>query len=100
VIFAAGFGCADRAFDVMERALDEGRSLKPDNHDGFGMARAQAPLQLFVATGGEPIWQHERFPRLAARLGLAQYWLETKKWPDCAALVDYDFKRACADAAT
>ena len=62
------------------------------------MARAQAPLQLFVSTGGTPIWQFERFPALAARLGLAQYWLETKQWPDCAAFVDYDFKALCAAA--
>jgi adenylate cyclase len=99
VIFAAGFGCADRAFDVIEHALDEGRSLKPDNHDGFGMARAQAPLQLFVATGGEPVWKHERFAPLAARLGLAEYWIESNKWPDCSAHVDYDFKEACHEAA-
>ncbi|MGD9816123.1 MAG: adenylate/guanylate cyclase domain-containing protein [Hyphomonadaceae bacterium] len=96
--FAAGFGCADRAFDVIDAALDSGRGLKPDNHVAFGMARSQSPLQFFVATGGEPIWRHPRFAKLAARLGLAQYWIETKKWPDCASLVEYDFKAACADA--
>jgi TolB-like protein len=97
-ILAASYGCADRAFDLIDAALDSGRSLKPDNHEAFGMARAQAPLQLFVASGGEPIWTHQRFARLAARLGLAQYWIETKKWPDCAGEVDYDFKAACAEA--
>lgn len=97
-LVAAAHGCADRAFDVMERALDQGRPLRPDNHEAFGMARAQAPLQLFVGVGGTPVWTHPRFPGLCARLGLAQYWLETKKWPDCAAQVDYDFKAACAEA--
>ncbi len=97
-LFAAGHGCADQAFDVINAALDQGRDLRPDNHEAFGMARAQSPLQLFVGTGGDPIWKHQRFPALAARLGLAQYWLETKKWPDCASLVDYDFKAACAAA--
>ena len=97
-LVAAGSGCADRAFDVILAALDAGRDLKPDNHDGFGMARSQAGLQLFVAGGGAPIWKHERFPQLAARLQLAQYWLETKQWPDCANSVDYDFKAGCAEA--
>lgn len=97
-IFAAGFGCAERAFDVIDEALDRGRGLKPDNHVAFGMARSQSPLQLFVSTGGEPLWRHKRFPALCARLGLAQYWIETKKWPDCAAMVEYDFKAACAEA--
>lgn len=97
-IIAAGLGCADRAFDVIEQAVDAGRPLRADAHDAFGMARAQSSLQLFVATPGGAIWRHERFPRLAAKLGLAQYWIETRKWPDCATQTAYDFKAACADA--
>ncbi len=97
-LLAAGNGCAERAFDVINAALDQRRGLKPDNHDAFGMARAQSPLQLFVSNGGEPLWRSARFPALAARLGLAQYWAETRKWPDCAALVSYDFKAACLAA--
>lgn len=97
-VFAAAHGCAPRAFDVIELALNNGRGLKPDNHDGFGMARAQSPLQLFVSTGGTPIWAHDRFPALAARLGLAQYWIESGRWPDCASSVDYDFKALCSAA--
>ncbi len=97
-LFAATHGCAEHAFDVMETALAGGRALRPDSHEAFGMARAQSPLQLFVSTGGDPIWRHKRFPALCARLGLAQYWLETKKWPDCVGDVEYDFRAACADA--
>ncbi len=98
VLFVAGHGCADSALDVLEAAIDAGRSLKPDNHDSFGMARAQSPLQFFVSNGGTPVWKHPRFPKIAARLGLAQYWVETGKWPDCATQVDYDFKAACRAA--
>ena len=98
VLVAASAGCADQAFDLINAALDAGRELKPDNHIGFGMARSQSPLQLFVSTGGTPIWRFDRFPALAARLGLAQYWIESKQWPDCAAFVDYDFKALCAEA--
>ncbi|MCL4713798.1 MAG: tetratricopeptide repeat protein [Hyphomonadaceae bacterium] len=98
ILFAAAHGCPDRALDVLEAAIDAGRDIRPDNHDAFGMARAQSPLQLFVSNGGTPVWTHRRFPRLAARLGLAQYWTETNRWPDCAAQVDYDFKAACREA--
>ena len=98
VIFAAGNGCADAAFDLLDAALDAGRAIRPDNHDAFGMARAQSSLQIFVSNGCAPLWSHARFPALAARLGLAQYWIETKKWPDCAAKTAYDFKAACRDA--
>ncbi|MGH6951536.1 MAG: hypothetical protein ACREH4_11715, partial [Vitreimonas sp.] len=97
-IFAASHGCAERAFDVIEGAIDKGRPLCADNHQGFGMARAQSPLQLFVGVGGEPVWRHKRFAVLCARLGLAQYWLESSEWPDCADDVDYDFRLACAEA--
>jgi hypothetical protein len=64
------------------------------------MARAQSSLQLFVNTGGAPIHRHVQFARLAARLGLADYWLATNRWPDCAddAALDYDFKAECAHA--
>lgn len=98
-MLAASFGCAQEAFDVFDRALDKGRHLRPDMHDAFGMARAQATLQFFTCNGRAPLCVHPRFPGLAARLGLAQYWLESKKWPDCANAVSFDFKQACADAA-
>lgn len=97
-IFFAGHGCADAVFDVLDAAARSGRQIKADNHDAFGTARAQAAVQMFVRVSGEPIWNHPRFPRLCSHLGLAKYWLETRKWPDCAAEVDYDFKAACADA--
>jgi len=99
LMMTAGMGLHDRAFDMLEHAIDSGRPIRPDNHDAFGMARAQSSLQLFVANGGAPIWRIERFPALAARFGLAQYWLESGHWPDCAGEVDYDFKAACAAAA-
>ncbi|MBS0383843.1 MAG: adenylate/guanylate cyclase domain-containing protein [Proteobacteria bacterium] len=96
---AARFGSADRAFDVIDRALERGRPLAADPHEAFGMARSQSSLQLFVHNGGEPFYRHRRFPRLCARLGLAQYWIESGHWPDCAGDVDYDFKQACKEAA-
>lgn len=36
-----------------------------------------------------------RFVKLAARLGLVEYWLATQHWPDCAEDVPYDFRAEC-----
>lgn len=99
-VAAVSVGLADQAFDLLNRALDRGRPLRADPFEAFGMARGQTPLQLFVGAGENRIWKDRRFPALCARLGLAQYWLESKKWPDCASDVDYDFKAACAAAVT
>jgi TolB-like protein len=95
---AARFGSAERAFDLIERAIERGRPLCSDPHVAFGMARSQSSLQLFVHNGGEPFFMHKRFPKLCARLGLAQYWIESDHWPDCAAGAAYDFKGACQEA--
>jgi len=99
-MMAARFGCVDGAFKALDRALDAGREIRPDAHDGFGMARAQASLQLFVNSGGEPFHRHAQFPRLCARLGLAEYWVRTGRWPDCAddEGLGYNFREACAKA--
>lgn len=97
-MLAAANGCADQAFDLLHEALDTGRPIAPDRHSGFGMARGQTSLELFFNTGGVRFHAHKRFPRLAARLGLTEYWLSTGFWPDCADEVDYDFRAACAEA--
>jgi adenylate cyclase len=97
-IAGVSVGCGELVFDLLDDALDRGRPLRADPFVEFGMARAQTPLQLFVGAGDNRIWKNIRFPALCARLGLAQYWVETKKWPDCASDVDYDFKAECAKA--
>jgi hypothetical protein len=98
VVAAVSSGLADQGFDLINRALDNGRPLRADPFEAFGMARGQTALQLFVGAGDNGIWKDRRFPALCARLGLAQYWLESKKWPDCATEVDYDFKAECLKA--
>lgn len=35
------------------------------------------------------------FAKLCVRLGLARYWRETGRWPDCAGETGYDFRAAC-----
>jgi hypothetical protein len=36
------------------------------------------------------------FAKLCVRLGLARYWRESGKWPDCAAQLGDEFKAACS----
>jgi TolB-like protein len=79
---AAGLGLADEAFDLIDAALDSGRPLAADAHAGFGMARAQSSLQLFTGSPKSGLRNHPRFPRLCARLGLAEYWRASGAWPD------------------
>ncbi|MCR6643181.1 MAG: hypothetical protein NVV62_00735 [Terricaulis sp.] len=100
IALCAGMGDAAAAFDAIEAALDQGRPIRPDSHDAFGMARAQSAMQIFIPAGGAPLFRSARFPALAARLGLTRYWIESGKWPDCAADAPYDFKAACAEAAS
>ena len=52
----------------------------------------------FVFQAGMPELRNDpRFPRLCARLGLVEFWLESQKWPDCAEEVPYDFRAACSE---
>jgi len=41
-----------------------------------------------------------RFVTLCAKLGLCEYWVKSKRWPDCVSEVapHYDFKQACLAA--
>lgn len=96
-MIAAAHGCVEQVYDVLDAALDAGRPITPDDHNAFGMARAQAPLQLFVHAGVD-FRAHPRFAKLMGRLGLAQYWIEHDVWPDCADEVAYDFRAACRAA--
>jgi hypothetical protein len=79
---AAGLGAGDQAFDLIDAALDQGRPLAADAHAGFGMARAQTSLQLFVGGPKSGLRNHQRFAPLCARLGLAEYWRASGAWPD------------------
>ena len=43
-----------------------------------------------------PLRMNPDFAKLCARLGLARYWRDTERWPDCTEQTGYDFKAACA----
>lgn len=88
---------ADEAFDYAERACFAHR-FEPGARVGTG---AWTPAIIFVAANRAMI-ADPRFVRLCGRLGLAQYWTATGRWPDCAddPALGYDFRSECRTVAT
>ena len=70
----------------------------------FDRAVAAPPLSQYPGAifgrQNETSFQDPRFPPLCAKLGLADYWIETGKWPDCADEVPYDFRAEIRKVAT
>jgi adenylate cyclase len=93
LVYAAHLGLVDEAYRIAERAHLGPRGADDDimGPDGY------RPALLFHA-GMPELRRDPRFVPLCARLGLVEFWLETKKWPDCAGEVPYDFKAECEKA--
>jgi adenylate cyclase len=89
-VIAAELGFVDETFALLERSRF-GPSGSP--HDVFG-THAYRTVLLFPKAY-QNLRADPRFVQVCARLGLAEYWLETQQWPDCAAEVPYDFKSEC-----
>lgn len=86
----AHLGFVDEAYEIMEHAKI-GPAGGPRDFLGVNAYRTHL---LFPAAFPE-LRADPRFVKLCARLGLVAYWLETLKWPDCAEVVPYDFKKEC-----
>ncbi len=80
-------GLRDEAFDLLETA-SFAHMFERDGPQPSGM---NYPGEIFDRTN-PAFYSDSRFPRLCAKLGLADYWIETRKWPDCADDVPYDFR--------
>jgi tetratricopeptide (TPR) repeat protein len=85
-------GLRDEPFDLLEQA-----SFARLFRRGGTPSVAMVPGVIFNRLYG--FYRDPRFPRLCAKLGLADYWVETGKWPDCADDVDYDFRAETRKAA-
>ena len=93
LVYAAHLGLVDKAFEIAETAC-----LGPAGTDEDIMGiDAYRTSMLFLVRMPE-LRNDPRFLHLCARLGLVEYWLTTKKWPDCADEVPYDFQAECENA--
>jgi TolB-like protein/tetratricopeptide (TPR) repeat protein len=90
LVYAAHLGLVDEAYRAAGKARlgPAGASTDIMGPDGYRTA-------LLFQAGMPELRNDPRFARLCARLGLAEFWLATGRWPDCADEVPYDFRRAC-----
>jgi tetratricopeptide (TPR) repeat protein len=82
-------GLTEEAFELIDKASFAHLFERDGGTPTPGTA--QFPGVIFNCTR-EPFFGDQRFVRLCAKLGLADYWIETGKWPDCADRVAYDFR--------
>jgi TolB-like protein len=94
---AAAIGQHDMAISQMIGAIESGRSIGQSGSGPFGARRASS-TGLFFWSHWRSARSDPRFVKLCAHLGLAQYWLASGEWPDCADEVPYDFKAECEKA--
>jgi hypothetical protein len=87
---------AAHAYDLVDRVRI---GLPKEPTEEFGPS-VYGTLSLFIDSLPK-IREDPGFPILAARLGLAQYWTQNDRWPDCADRLEklYPFREGCIDAA-
>ena len=90
LVYAAHLGLVDEAYRAAERAR-----LGPAGTADDIMGPDGYRTSLLFQAGMPELRNDPRFLRLCARLGLVEFWLATKKWPDCAEEVPYDFRGEC-----
>ena len=90
LVYAAHLGLVDEAYAAAESARLRPAGTRDDimGPDGYRTS-------LMFQVGMPELRNDARFPQLCARLGLVEFWLATKKWPDCAEEVPYDFRGEC-----
>ena len=80
-------GLTEEAYEL----LDKGSFAFMFDRALAGPSLSQYPGAIF-GQHNKAFFVDSRFPRLCAKLGLADYWVATGKWPDCADEVPYDFR--------
>ncbi|HZZ36444.1 MAG TPA: hypothetical protein VFE03_12005, partial [Caulobacteraceae bacterium] len=85
--FVSLMGFTDDAYDLIEAA-----SFAHLHIAGHPASSASgSPHTLFDAQNST-LRDDQRFVALCARLGLCRYWIGSRRWPDCADQVPYDFR--------
>jgi TolB-like protein/Tfp pilus assembly protein PilF len=87
-----GVDLNDEAFDLVDRASFD--FVTDAEKPWRGTATA---WEIFSPCLRGNLIRDARYPRLCARLGLCDYWVETAKWPDIAdaGMLPFDFKAEC-----
>lgn len=90
LVTACAFGLTDEIFAAVERASFDFMFQE----DGGDPAAVYNPGIIFDRSFFGAAIRDPRFVGLCAKLGLCDYWVESGRWPDCAAWVAdlYDFK--------
>jgi TolB-like protein/tetratricopeptide (TPR) repeat protein len=93
LVYAAHLGLVDEAYAASEvvRLGPAGSVEDIMGPDGYRTA-------IFFQANMPELRNDPRFPRLCARLGLVDYWLATRRWPDCASETPYAFELECERA--
>ena len=75
--------------------LEYAYRFRPDGRarDGIGFHEG-----IVFSRAGKPLRASEKFPLLCAKLGLARYWVESDRWPDCAEELGDSFHEGCRQA--
>jgi hypothetical protein len=83
---------ADEVFDLIEQSSFDYVTDPEKLWRGAGNFGDVLSLALYKGFLRDP-----RFPKFCSKLGLADYWLKTGCWPDCAddGVLPYDFKAEC-----
>ena len=90
LVYAAHLGLVDEAYRTAETAC-----LGPRGADDDSMGPDGYRTGLLFHADMPELRNDRRFVRLCARLGLVDFWLATRRWPDCVDDVPYDFKAEC-----
>ena len=95
IAFAARIGETDKVYDFIDTC-----DFSPLSRPGGRHLPGDAGLQLLFEWHAKPLRRDPRFAKLCAKLGLANYYLDSGHWPDCVTEVApyYDFRKECADA--
>lgn len=89
-------GACEEAFDIFERAsfahLFDSHARPPGGWTNETM--------LFNQSGERPMVRDPRFVEVCKAFGLAEYWVQSGNWPDCAEddVLPYDFRSAIRSA--
>jgi tetratricopeptide (TPR) repeat protein len=92
VSLLCALGLADDAFDLVERS-----SFDYVTDASKPQAEASTAQAIVSAARSIELIRDPRYPRLCARLGLCDYWVQTDRWPDFVedGVTPYPFKDAC-----